>query len=382
MKRILYIEDGESVGGSIISLYLLIKNIDKNKYTPIVIFPTKQEYSKLLEELGIRVIYLLKKKQNQNRIKKQIQRQSNKWYIFKRLYNYISELKHYYLKSVPHSKILASIIRNERIDLVHCNNSLKLNSSMVLACKRTGTPCIVHVRRIEKLNFLERNLSKYVIAFICISNFVKRHHNKQLPKEIYTTTIYNAVEIYCTEKKLPIAYDVISLGRLIEWKGQEYLIEAMKILAEDSIHPRTIILGDGPTKSKLQNAIVEYKLLNIQLLGFKKNITEYINRSKILVHTSTRPEPFGRVLIEGMIAGKPVIAVDTGACPEIIKENETGFLVPPNNPDMIAKRIKELIQNEVLQEKLGQAGRSVVKEKFGVRKQAQAIQKLYKLVLE
>jgi glycosyltransferase involved in cell wall biosynthesis len=65
----------------------------------------------------------------------------------------------------------------------------------------------------------------------------------------------------------------------------------------------------------------------------------------VIVHTSTAPEPFGRVIVEGMLAGRPVVATNIGGPSEIIADRETGILVPPNNPSELRFVLRRVATN-------------------------------------
>jgi glycosyltransferase involved in cell wall biosynthesis len=94
----------------------------------------------------------------------------------------------------------------------------------------------------------------------------------------------------------------------------------------------------------------------VLVTGFRPDVANYIAASEILVHASVNPEPFGRVLLEGMALHKPLVASNGGAVPEIVVDGETGLLFTPGDPESLAGRLQELLEDSARLERMGQAG--------------------------
>src|ERR1019366_9414729 len=92
----------------------------------------------------------------------------------------------------------------------------------------------------------------------------------------------------------------------------------------------------------------------VKLLGFRNDIPSILNQSTIVVHASIQAEPFGQVVVQGMAAGKPVIATNGGALPEIVIPG-TGKLVPMGNVASMAEAILWLISHPDEAERMGRA---------------------------
>jgi glycosyltransferase involved in cell wall biosynthesis len=101
----------------------------------------------------------------------------------------------------------------------------------------------------------------------------------------------------------------------------------------------------------------------------------------ILAHTSTAPEPFGRVLIEGMAMARPVIASADGGVPEIVLHGETGLLVPPGDVAALAESMVSLLQDPERAAALGRAGRQRVEAHFTTEQYVRQVQEVYGVVL-
>jgi glycosyltransferase involved in cell wall biosynthesis len=100
-----------------------------------------------------------------------------------------------------------------------------------------------------------------------------------------------------------------------------------------------------------------------------------------VVHASTAPEPFGRVLIEAMGLGKPLVATVGGGVPEIVIDGETGFLVPPGDDAAMARALGTLLRSAELRATMGERGRRRVHGHFSVERFAREIEAVYAEVL-
>lgn len=142
------------------------------------------------------------------------------------------------------------------------------------------------------------------------------------------------------------AWIVLMAGRLAHWKGQHVLLEALK--AVPSAH--AVLLGDAlftdedrEYASRLQSQANEPELAGrIHFAGFQSETTAYFDLADVVVHASVFPEPFGRVIVEGMLACKPVIASRAGGAAEIVAHEHTGLLVDPGNANELAGALTRL----------------------------------------
>jgi glycosyltransferase involved in cell wall biosynthesis len=102
-----------------------------------------------------------------------------------------------------------------------------------------------------------------------------------------------------------------------------------------------------------------------------------MKHTDIIVVPSIFEEPFGRVNIEAMAAGKPVIASRVGGIPEVIEDNVSGILVPNGDGDALAKAMIKLIDDAELRRRLGENGRRFVEEKFDTKKQIKDLEAIF-----
>jgi glycosyltransferase involved in cell wall biosynthesis len=97
----------------------------------------------------------------------------------------------------------------------------------------------------------------------------------------------------------------------------------------------------------------------------------------VVVHASTSPEPFGRVIIEGMAMARPVVATAIGAPPEIIRDGVTGILVPPGDAAALAAVLDRLLADPDMRRRLGENALSVVRQRYAIQRHAMLIESVF-----
>lgn len=131
-------------------------------------------------------------------------------------------------------------------------------------------------------------------------------------------------------------------SRLGPWKGQHILLEALSYCPENinAIFVGGAFFGVEDYVKKLHQQVEELKLKDrVKFLGFRSDIPQLMSACNVITHTSIAPEPFGRVIIEAMLCGKPIIATNAGGAAEIIEHDKTGWLTPPGDAYQLAKMI-------------------------------------------
>lgn len=134
------------------------------------------------------------------------------------------------------------------------------------------------------------------------------------------------------------------IGRLSPWKGQHVAIRALALLPR---HHLALIGGafenDASIEAELRTLAAREDVADrVHFLGFRSDIAAIMGALDVVVHTSTAPEPFGRVIVEGMMAGRPVVATAAGGALEIVSDGATGLLVPPGDERALAAALHRL----------------------------------------
>lgn len=177
------------------------------------------------------------------------------------------------------------------------------------------------------------------------------------------TVVYNGIDPYPFERALRAApihrarvrgemgvceQPVIGLfGRLAPWKGQHLAIETLSRLPCET---HLMIVGDalfGETNYSdgLRKQVEKAGLSSrVHFLGFRDNIAELMQACDLVLHCSTAPEPFGRVIVEAMLSRRPVIASNAGGAAEIVLDGQTGFLVAPADVTQLSDRLHAVLE--------------------------------------
>ncbi len=173
---------------------------------------------------------------------------------------------------------------------------------------------------------------------------------------------------------------VVSVGRLVYYKGFEVLIKAMA-----SVRGKLVIVGEGPLRGELQSLAARLGVSDrVIFVGEIDNasVTAYYHAADLFALASVaRSEAFGIVQIEAMAAGLPVVntGLDSGV-PFVSLHGETGLTVPPGNPQALAEAINRLLDDEQLRKSFGQAGIRRAKQEFGLQTMLRRTLELYENV--
>lgn len=170
-------------------------------------------------------------------------------------------------------------------------------------------------------------------------------------------------------------------SRLVSIKGITDLIAAVALLAKNGLDAQLDIAGTGPEEKALLEASANHDVSErIHFLGWIDDVQESMCHWDIYAQPS-RAEGFGLSVLEAMAAGLPVVATSVGGLPEIVLEGETGFLVPPAQPAVLAERIERLARAPELRTRMGDRGRARALGQFSAERESLEIQSAYESLL-
>jgi|GEM_PF-343022 sugar transferase (PEP-CTERM/EpsH1 system associated) len=174
---------------------------------------------------------------------------------------------------------------------------------------------------------------------------------------------------------------VAEIGRLTEQKGHIYLIRAAVSLVRKHPNLRFLIIGDGPLRESLKEEVRRQGLETFfNFLGARKDIRELLNAIDLMVLPSLW-EGLPNIILEAMACGTPIVATAVDGTPEAVVDGETGILIPPRDPDALARAIDHLIGNRELLKKMGRNARMRAIEEFSIGKQIERFNALFDLSL-
>lgn len=305
----------------------------------------------------------------------------------------------YYLRNVILDHHALKTLKNEVdfncIDLIHTN--IDRNDLGGYLSTKFCKPHIWHIREYGEQDYncvpISRDYIKFMnqhaTKFICISKSIEKYWISKGLDPAKTTVIYNGVsKKYLNDKKKienNAKINIVMSGNISEEKGQIQLIRAIEKLDNrilEKIHIDIYGSGKPDYIQKLKNEIENNHLTNvIEFKGYADNMPEILKNYDIGVMAS-KCEAFGRSTIEYMMSGLFVIASDSGANPEIIKNNETGILYEHNNYIDLSNKIKYSINNPDIVRNLANRGRKYALSRFTSDINAKNIHSLYVDVLK
>jgi glycosyltransferase involved in cell wall biosynthesis len=293
--------------------------------------------------------------------------------------------------------------RAKKYDLIYANTQKALVVGAVasfLACR----PLVYHLHDILSLeHFSKTNLRVAVnlinrCAALVIANsqaskmaFLEAGGKSDLVRVVYNgfaaknyevdeLEVRNLREHLRLEGKFVIGH----FSRLSPWKGQHILIDALSQCPQDVV---VILVGDALFGEQeyvkdLHQKVAGLGLENrVNFLGFRADIPQLMTMCDLITHTSIAAEPFGRVIVEAMLCGKPVIAAEAGGAMELVEDGINGFLVTPGEPQKLAQVIHNCRQESVKTANIANNARISASERFDVRIINQQIQELLKSII-
>ncbi|MCH7664250.1 MAG: GT4 family glycosyltransferase PelF [Chloroflexi bacterium] len=207
-------------------------------------------------------------------------------------------------------------------------------------------------------------------------------------------TIYNGIDIAAYGKavdrtawlrmlSVPLDSLVVGMvGRLVPVKDHKTFFQAARLVLDALPTVRFLVVGDGPLESELKNDVQELGISNeVSFLGYRDDIPELMSLFDLAVISSLH-ESFSLVLAEANACGKAVVATRVGGIPELVEDGVTGILVPPKEPELLARAIVDLLQDSSRRQAMGLAGRARVEERFTIEKMVRSYESLYESLLE
>jgi glycosyltransferase involved in cell wall biosynthesis len=175
------------------------------------------------------------------------------------------------------------------------------------------------------------------------------------------------------------------VGWLIPIKGVTYLVSAMAKVAEKNSKSLLVLVGKGDDKGeeeiKLKEQVEKAGLTDkVLFLGWRSDVDEIMGCFDIFVLPSLN-EGMGRVLVEAMAAGLPIVASRVGGIPDLVKDGKNGLLVPPADSSALAKATSDLVENMEKRERMGQAGKKMCRP-YSADAMVEQIDDLYKELLK
>lgn len=365
---------GDAVGGSNLSALGLIREIDRSRYEPlIVLHQTDGPFADLLRNEGLR----FEKAPGSLRLKHGAARDSGA------------------LRSVlPVIPRLAWFLRRRKVDILHTNDG-RIHLPWGLAGWLSRTRVLWHHRGSPNAFGLRRVAPLVASRVVAVSRFASPRPGRfsaanrcTVVYSPFDTSIGEGVdraacraqlvsELGCPPETLILGY----VGTLVERKRPVLFVEAVGAVKRQAPELKVAgaILGkayEGLDEAAAKRAAELGVSDKVHFLGFRYPSEPWLSSLDFLLVTAV-DEPLGRTLVEALLLGTPVIATASGGNPEAIRHDETGIIVPPEDPDAFATAILDVLQKPDHLRQLVEAGKRDAKSRFGLDKHAAAIARVY-----
>ena len=390
--KVLYVEgnvDG-TIGGSYYSLLFLAGGLDRTRYDPHVTFHQDHALMPRYEAADVHPRVLPKPRPLHlpgtaadapavvRAAMRMLQRAVNMVRFFAAIGGYARRL------------------RREHVAVLHLNNSPTRGHDWMLAARLAGVPCVVHERGINAVfSRLERWLGPRLAAIICISEASRASlvgaglardnvhviHNGVDPDRVQPTA--DPAEVRRELGLAPGDRAVGLVGNIRSWKGQDVLVRAIPAVLARVPDFKVLLVGataepDRPFEIELRALIAKLGVeRQVIFTGYRANPADVLQVAEIAVHTSVTPEPFGRVLLEGMALRLPIVGSGDGAVPEIVEDGVTGLLFPPGNADVLAEKLLALLEDPARSRAMGDAGYARLQAHFHVQRNVERTMAIY-----
>lgn len=394
--RVLFFDHTAALGGGEIALANLLRCLNPAKIKPIVVLASQGPLVERLSAIAdTHVMSLSPKVVAHSKDKLGINTLFRLWDAL-RVFIYIGRL--------------ALFIRANKIDIVH-TNSLKADVIGGAAARLARRPVIWHVRDRIDVDYLPRRVVQafrflsHVMPNYVIANSAATLRTLRLGMYAHGTSIPSGVQMSgrtaivpdgtglaaptaFTETTIPRPPCRVGLvGRISPWKGQHIFIRAAALVNRRFPEVRFFIIGaalfgEARYDQEVRRLPGQLGIQDrVEFSGFRNDIEAAIAELDLLVHASTIGEPFGQVIIEGMAAGKPVVATNGGGVPEIVEDGRTGILVPMADVDAMAAAICQILSDRAAAKAMGMRARQRVADCFTIEKTARGVEAIYAQLL-
>jgi glycosyltransferase involved in cell wall biosynthesis len=387
--RILFVEAsvGGVLGGSLTGILQLIERLDRRRFAPSLVLYETKDVVPALRAGGVPVHVLPPLPDafpdgTRGRAARAVLRARELCTVF-----------------MPRARALGAVFREARPDLVYLANGVTTNLDGLLAAARSGLPVISHEKGLRRVGPIERFMSRWVDTCVGMTDQVTAYARTKGLHARRFLTVYDGIDCETfapgggaairREFAIPAVAPLVGIvGHLQEWKGQLLVVDAIARARRRVPELRCLIVGGvhrlgAEFAARVRGRIASEGLEeHVILTGERRDVPACMDAMDVVIHASIRPEPFGRVLIEAMALGRPVIAPRLGGPCEIVADGETGLLVPPRDANALAAAIVELVNAPARREAMGRAARERVDRIFDIRRHVAAMEQVFDEILQ
>ncbi len=305
------------------------------------------------------------------------------------------KLARYFLSFGPSVFHVARAIRRFRADLVHVNTLYNLQGGF--AARVARRPLVWHIREMGSDSRLARMMLRCVALFatraVAMSNAIAGtleacgSRRRMIYDGIDLSRFEDVAGVDTLREELGLDRDaalVTCASRIEPWKGQHVLIEAAPRILETCPQARILIVGGAAVNKPEYERGLRDRCESLGIAdrviftGIRNDIPRVMAASNVMVLPSATPEPFGLTVVEAMASRCPVVATAAGGPLESVVNGETGWLVPPNDPEAMAERIVHVLDDSVKAKRMGDQGYARAHACFSRERYAREMTELFR----
>jgi glycosyltransferase involved in cell wall biosynthesis len=398
---VLFLEHSIGVSGSTISLCTLLRKLERRRFRPCVVFARGDQRERLLaSDAPATEAHVVTWR---NGLK--ATRMGRAFYEMalrrarpvKHLLTGLLSAADLVVVVAPYTWRLYRLARRRRTALVHHNNGIEPCS--VLLARLLRVPLVVYQRGDEWHSRMARGLARLVTRYVANSEATKQDLLRLGVPPERIRVIYPPVDLDRFNPEVDARHQRAEFGvgpeepcfgifgTLLEWKGHHVFLEAARRVMDEIPGARAFVIGEAPERGRrygeeLHRLVERLGITDrVVFTGFRADVPELMQLLRVVVHASVTPEPFGRVIVEAMAMGKPVVATRAGGPLEIIEDGVSGHLVPADQPEAMARSIIRLLSDPEHAARTGRRGRQEVITRFSAVAHARLVEAVYEEVL-
>ncbi len=372
---VLYVSASARVAGSENSLVELVAALDRSAWTPWVALPGAGSLCNRLEALEVPCVDVPLRRLRRSRSPMSLALMGGRLAVCN-------------LRMRRH-------LRRMGAGLVHANG-LSALAAVGPAARIAGLPRVLHLRDLRFPAIVARLLARMATATIvpscAVADAVRRAKLPPgrgglhvVPNGIDADAFAARARSGALRAELGLADDaplLLVAAQMVPWKGHERFLRAFAQLSDagaTAVIAGADLFGDHPGYVERLQALAEELGIteSVRFLGNRDDMPTLMSDADVLVVPSDA-EPFGRVALEAMSVGTPVVGLQAGGLPEVVEQNATGLLT---EPDDLSDAMRALLADTALRHRMGQAAREVVRQRFSIHAHAAAVEGVYTAML-
>lgn len=363
---------GDTIGGSHLSAITLIRNLPADSVRPLIVLHQDGPLAEHLRELGLAYRLL----------------------PLPRLVGRDRSIAGHLLSILATAPRLLAFLRREGVALVHSNDG-RMHLTWSLPARLAGVPTLWHQRNVFSASRLTGLMIRCAARVVTISDFVASGlpevaaHKAQVMDNPFELPdgLDRAASRSALRQELGLAAEtpIVGLfGNLIDWKRPLLFVEAAtRLPASLDPAPAFVVFGEdrGGFREAMTARAAEAGMKDrLFFMGFRLPVWPWLAACDLLVAPAVN-EPFGRSLVEAMLCGIPVVASDSGGHREILKDGETGLLVPPDDAPAFAAAIEALLRDESRRGRIAAQAEAAARDRFSVQSHVAQVTEAYRGLL-